>query len=55
MIWEWPQITLAVLMVLELGISMGKHGQPRDPYSFWTSLFGAAIVATLLYFGGFWG
>jgi hypothetical protein len=49
----WPQITMVVLMALGLGISLAKHGEPREPYSFGTALLGTALAAGLLWAGGF--
>ncbi len=49
----WPQITWIALAAMGVGISMVKHGQPREPYSLWTSLIGTGIAVGLLYAGGF--
>lgn len=49
----WPQWTFIVLLILGLGIALGKDGQPRGNWSFWASLFNSAITFVILYFGGF--
>jgi hypothetical protein len=38
-----PLWILAFLTVLSLGINMGRHGQPHDPYNAWTSVFSIVI------------
>lgn len=48
-----PQMLLIVLLTLGLGVSLAKHGEPRDPHSFWTTLISSAILAGLLHWGGF--
>ena len=49
-----PQIVLIVLYSLSLGISMSKHGKPREPYNFWTSFLAVIIEVAILWWGGFW-
>jgi hypothetical protein len=49
----WPQWTFLILLVLGLGISLGKDGQPRTNWSFWSTLFNSVITLLLLYYGGF--
>ena len=50
----WPQLAVAVLMVLGLGISLAQHGDAKTGYeSFWTSLASSAVMFWLLYEGGF--
>lgn len=49
-----PQICYIVIIALGLGISLAKHGEPReDKYSFFNALFGASIQIGLLILGGF--
>jgi hypothetical protein len=49
-----PQIILCVLVTLNLGVALAKDGELRkETYSFFNSLFGAAIIFTLLIWGGF--
>ena len=45
---------MAVILILGLGLAMGRHGQPRSPENFWVSLAAVAINWGLLYAGGFW-
>jgi high-affinity Fe2+/Pb2+ permease len=53
---KWPQITLIVLWALNIGMTMREHGKSKiEKANVWTTLFSLAIVATLLYYGGFWG
>lgn len=50
-IWE---IVYIAWMMLAVGISLAKHGEPRDgEYSFWSSLIGCVIQVFILYKGGF--
>lgn len=51
-----PQICYIVIITLGLGISLAKHGEPKeDNYNFFTALIGAAIQIGLLILGGFFG
>ena len=52
---KWPQIVLLILYAFGLGVAAVKHGEPRDNYNFWTTLFATVIEILLLYWGGFWG
>ena len=52
---NWPQITIIVLMAVAASMSLAKHGQPREPHSFWGMLASIGIWAGLLYAGRFWG
>lgn len=46
-------ICLLVLLVLDLGINLGKHGEPKDDeYNFWTTLLSVAIMLYLYYKAG---
>lgn len=48
------QIIYIGMIVLGLGISVGKHGQPKEErYNGWVSLIAAAIDITILALGGF--
>ena len=48
---QWIMI---ILNVLGLGISLAKHGTPREGYnSFWKDLFATAITFFILWCGGF--
>ncbi len=49
-----PQICYIVIIALGLGITLAKHGEPKeDKYNFFTSLIAAAIQIGLLILGGF--
>lgn len=46
-------IVLLVLLVLDLGINLGKHGEPKgDEYNFWLSLLSVTIMLYLYYKAG---
>lgn len=49
----WPPLIYLALSALELGFAIGKHGEPRDPYSGPRQLFGCALSWTILLWGGF--
>lgn len=54
MIWNWPQITRAILAVFGLLSEASRDGKPKTGmHNFGTSLAGAMIVTAILYFGGF--
>ena len=49
-----PQICYIVIITLGLGISLAKHGEPKeDKYNFFNALIGSAIQIGLLILGGF--
>jgi uncharacterized membrane protein len=51
-----PQIIMIVLLSIGIVSGLMKHGEQRkDKYSVWSSLFGAALMVALLWWGGFWG
>ena len=51
-----PQIIIIVLIAMNVGLHLAKHGQPRtDKYDFFWELFGKAILVALLWWGGFFG
>ncbi len=51
-----PQITFIVLLAIDLGIAMAKHGQPRKgQHNFIASLVASAILLFLVWRGGFFG
>jgi len=31
--WHWPQWTVLILYVFNLGVGMAMHGRPREPYN----------------------
>lgn len=46
-------IVLLVLLVLDLGINLGKHGEPKGgEYNFWITLLSVAIMLYLYYKAG---
>ena len=50
---NWAGYTILSLILISIGISMAKHGEPRtDKYNFFTTLVSNAILVTLYYFGG---
>jgi hypothetical protein len=49
----WPQIIVIVLIMLNVGLALGKNGEPRSNYSFWSTVFDASLFFILLYWGGF--
>ncbi len=51
-----PKVILLVLWGIELGLGIANHGKPKaGKHSVWESVVGLAIVASLLWWGGFWG
>ncbi len=48
-----PQVIFLCLCAMSVGISMAKHGERRENYNAWTSLFAAAIEIGILWWGGF--
>lgn len=51
-----PQIIMLVLLAINLGIHMKKHGEPHlEHYNGWTMFFATAINIALLWWGGFFG
>ena len=54
MIQYWPQTVFVILIVLNLGIILERHGKPKTGNeSFWISLTSTALTMWLLYEGGF--
>ena len=51
-----PQIIIIVLMALDLLLTACVHGEPREgKYNFHVEFICKAIVAWILWLGGFWG
>jgi len=50
----WPQWVLIILLLMDLGLALGRDGQPKGNYSFGYSLLGSGIMVGLLWVGGFW-
>ena len=50
-----PQITVIILLAMGVGTALAKFGQQKtDNYDIWDVAIGPAIVAGLLWWGGFW-
>ena len=48
------RVALIAIMLLGVGIALGKHGEPKDgTYSFWSTLIAFALEMLLLWGGGF--
>lgn len=46
-------IILLVLQILELGIALAKHGEPKEgDYNFWAELIAVLILIVLYYHAG---
>lgn len=53
--WPWPQIILAALLLIGVGSCGAKYGQKQTgTYDIVDVLIGPALMAALLYWGGFW-
>ena len=51
----WPQILWIALSTMGLGISLVKHGEPRESkYNFWITLISLGFEVFILHSGGFW-
>jgi hypothetical protein len=48
-----PQFILVALLILGLGVSIAKHGQPRENYHGGITFLATIIEFVLLYWGGF--
>ncbi len=50
------QIILLSLWLIRLGVTVSKHGQVKaeQKHNVWQFIIGKIIIATLLYYGGFW-
>lgn len=52
----WPQYTLLALVLIGVGVSMARYGEPkRDTYGIYEAFIGPSILLGLLYAGGFFG
>lgn len=45
-------IVWILMQILSIGIVLGKHGEPRPKYNFWTTLIDCLIDWWLLYKAG---
>lgn len=54
---EAPQLIFLALMLIGIGVSLARFGEPkrRDTYDLVDVLIGPAISFGLLYWGGFFG
>ena len=53
---SWQQIVMIVWLSWVVLIGLLSHGTPRTgKNNFFISLFSSAIMAAILYTGGFWG
>lgn len=49
-----PQIIFLALYAVNIGINIGKHGEPRESkYNAWGTLIASAIAILILAWGGF--
>ena len=48
----WALIVIIFLSVLGLGISIGKHGEPKGEYNAWVDVISFIITWWLLYEAG---
>jgi hypothetical protein len=50
-----PQLLLVVLCLLSMGITIEKHGKPREGNeNAWFSFISLIIQFVILWWGGFW-
>ena len=50
---EWPQLVMICIYVIDAMHNLHEHGKPAET-SFWNSLIGIPMSASILYAGGFW-
>ena len=51
----WPQITMIALLAAGTGISLARHGKPKEgKESCIPTFISTIIIVYLLYAGGFW-
>jgi len=48
-----PQLIFIILMILDLGIAIGKHGEEREPHHAGLTFISWLIIVVILYWGGF--
>lgn len=54
LVWHWPQIVWVALAASGVLMAVDRHGKERTVMaSFWVTIAGTAIMATVLYYGGF--
>lgn len=58
MILHWPQISLLIILILNLSTGIIKDGELKTgsfaKHSAWASILNCATLAYLLYAGNFW-
>jgi hypothetical protein len=52
MVPTWYKVFLIVAWTFALTFEAVKHGEPREPRNFWTTLVGTAIGIALAWFAG---
>lgn len=53
---NWAVYTLLAMHLLNLGVNLGKHGEPKDDkYNFFTSLIATGFIMFLYYKAGLFG
>lgn len=53
---NWAVYVILGIYVLNLGLNLGKHGEPKDgEYNFFTSLIATGIMMFLYYKAGLFG
>ena len=52
--WGWPQFVYASLIIFGLGVTLAKHGQPREPHNFMFATITTLLCLWIQYKGGFW-
>ena len=51
---EWPQILMVILLTVKVTAGLYLHDNTKK-ISFWSAISNAAVIAVILYAGGFWG
>lgn len=52
--WGWPQFVYAALLVLGIGLEMGRNGKPKTGnHDLVSSILATAFIVSILYYGGF--
>ena len=49
----WPQYTFLALAMLDIGLALGKHGQPKSNFNVWVTMLSTALILFVLFKGGF--
>ncbi len=51
----WPQITLIILITINVTIALVQHGQSKGNFNFFFASIDAALLVWILNAGGFFG